>query len=254
LVIHEQNAIAGLTNRLLAPLCDLLLEGFPNTFKARKARYVGNPVRSEISALIEPSQRISQHKGPLRLLVLGGSLGAQALNEIVPEAVSQISMELRPQLWHQAGPRNIQDARSRYKRLNLEVRVEAYIEDMASAYAWADLVLCRAGALTVAELCAAGLGAILVPYPYAVDDHQSANAGFMVEAGAGVLIPQSELTVQRLVTLLTQFGAERDRLLKMAIAARRLTRADASEVVARICLDVAKQSYRLGEKDENPRC
>jgi UDP-N-acetylglucosamine--N-acetylmuramyl-(pentapeptide) pyrophosphoryl-undecaprenol N-acetylglucosamine transferase len=251
LVIHEQNAIAGLTNRLLVPLCNRLLEGFPNTFKTQKACYVGNPVRTNILALADPQQRISQRKGPLRLLVLGGSLGAQALNEIVPETITQLSEEWRPQLWHQAGPRNIQDAERRYKKLNLQVRLEAYIDDMASAYAWADLVLCRAGALTVAELCAAGLGALLVPYPYAVDDHQSVNAGFMVEAGAGVLIPQTDLTAQRLVTLLTQFGADRDRLTKMAIAARRLAKVDASDVVARICLDVAKRSHCPSDKDEN---
>ncbi|MEN8128688.1 MAG: undecaprenyldiphospho-muramoylpentapeptide beta-N-acetylglucosaminyltransferase [Pseudomonadota bacterium] len=249
LVVHEQNAIAGLTNRLLSPLCDRLLEGFPGSFKSAKARHVGNPVRQEISSLPDPRQRFAHRQGSLHLLVLGGSLGAQALNEIVPQAVSRLPEQSRPRLWHQAGNRNITEAQARYEKFKLKARVEAYIEDMACAYAWADLVLCRAGALTVAELCAAGVGAVLVPYPYAVDDHQRANARFMVETGAGILVTQSELTVNRLLRCLR---LERSRLLEMAIAARGLAKADAAEVVARISLDAAQHKGRSAEQDERP--
>ncbi len=240
LVIHEQNAIPGLTNRLLAPLCDRLLEGFPNTFKSSKARYVGNPVRKEITELPAPELRFSDRQGPLRLLVLGGSLGARVLNDIVPQTLRQFSGDKRLDVWHQTGHQNIEDARHKYKNLEQNVRVEPFIEDMASAYAWADLVLCRAGAITLAELCAVGIGAVLVPYPFAVDDHQTANARFFVEAGAGVLIAQTDLTLQRLASFLMSFERNRDKLLAMAVTARKLARSDAGEVVARICLEASQ--------------
>lgn len=249
LVIHEQNAIAGLTNRLLSPLSDRLLEGFPGSFKSAKARHVGNPVRQEISSLPDPGQRFAHRQGPLRLLVLGGSLGAQALNEIVPQVVSRLPEQSRPRLWHQAGNRNIAEAQERYKQFKLKVKVEAYIEDMAAAYAWADLVLCRAGALTIAELCAVGVGAVLVPYPHAVDDHQRENARVMVETGAGILVPQPELTVNRLLECLQ---IKRSSLLEMAVTARSLAKADATEVVAGICLDAAQHQGRSAGQDERP--
>ena len=242
LVIHEQNAILGLTNRLLAPLSKCLLEGFPGVFKAAKARYVGNPVRREITDLPPPSVRFARRTGRLRLLVLGGSLGAKVLNDIVPETISRFAETLRPQVWHQTGHLHINEATHYYRQLNLEVRLEAFIEDMARAYAWADLVLCRAGALTIAELCAAGIGAILVPYPFAVDDHQSANAHYMSDNGAGVLVPQNDLTPQRLFALLERFSLDRKSLLSMANKARSLSKVDADETVARICLEVARQN------------
>lgn len=252
LVIHEQNAILGLTNRLLAPLSDRLLEGFPATFGSAKASHVGNPVRDEIADLPPPEQRFAQRSGRLRLLVLGGSLGARALNDIVPESLSRFTPQACPEVWHQAGPSQIEAATTRYREFNLDIRLNAYIEDMASAYAWADLVLCRAGAITLAELCAAGVGALLVPYPYAVDDHQSANARYLSDAGAAIRIPQPKLTVERLVDLLQQFNLDRGRLLKMAMAARALAKTDASESVARICLEVAARSPAVHPQKKRP--
>jgi UDP-N-acetylglucosamine--N-acetylmuramyl-(pentapeptide) pyrophosphoryl-undecaprenol N-acetylglucosamine transferase len=245
LIIHEQNALAGLTNRLLVPLCDRILEGFPDTFKSSsKAIYTGNPVRQEIAELPAPEERLAGRQGPLHLLVLGGSLGAKALNDIVPEALSLIANSERPEVWHQAGQRHLGETQKRYRQYELDMRVEAFIDDMAAAYTWADLVLCRAGALTVAELCAVGVGAILVPYPYAVDDHQTANARFIVQAGAGILVQQIDLSPRRLTSLLRQLQSDRMALLSMARAARGLARADASEVVARFCLDAAKRHAR----------
>ncbi len=245
LVIHEQNAILGLTNRLLAPLSDCQLEGFPGVFNAAKARHVGNPVRREIADLPPPSERFAQRSGRLRLLVLGGSLGAKVFNDIVPQAISRLAAALRPQVWHQAGNLHINEATHRYREFSLEIRLEAFIEDMACAYAWADLVLCRAGALTIAELCATGIGAILVPYPFAVDDHQSANAHYMSDNSAGVLVPQNELTAQRLIELLERFSLDRTLLLNMATKARGLSKADADEAVARICLEIAGQNRQV---------
>lgn len=240
LVIHEQNAVPGLTNRLLSRLARRVLEGFPQTFPAaRRADCTGNPVRPEIARLAEPLARLGGRSGPMRLLVLGGSQGAQALNAVVPEALKALDVGQRPEVWHQAGPRHIDSAYRAYRRAELSARVEAYIEDMAAAYAWADVVLCRAGALTVAELAAAGVGALLVPFPHAVDDHQSANARFLVDAGAGILIPQDQLSPTRLAELLSRLHQERSRLQEMAVAARRMARPEATDEVARICLEVA---------------
>jgi UDP-N-acetylglucosamine--N-acetylmuramyl-(pentapeptide) pyrophosphoryl-undecaprenol N-acetylglucosamine transferase len=196
-------------------------------------------VRSEISRLSEPMLRLQGRSGPLRLLVLGGSQGAQALNTILPETLNCMDPVERPEVWHQAGPRNIDSARRAYRRAELEARVEAYIEDMAEAYAWADVVLCRSGALTVAELAAAGVASLLVPFPHAVDDHQSANARFLAEAGAAVLLPQDGLTPTRLATQLAKLRQEPSRVLEMAVAARALARPEATADVVRCCLEVA---------------
>jgi UDP-N-acetylglucosamine--N-acetylmuramyl-(pentapeptide) pyrophosphoryl-undecaprenol N-acetylglucosamine transferase len=240
LVIHEQNAVPGLTNRLLSRLASRVLEGFPGTFPAaRRAICTGNPVRAEISRLSEPMSRLQGRSGPLRLLVLGGSQGAQALNAILPETLNCMDPVERPEVWHQAGPRNIDSARRAYRRAELEARVEAYIEDMAEAYAWADVVLCRSGALTVAELAAAGVASLLVPFPHAVDDHQSANARFLAEAGAAVLLPQDGLTPTRLATQLAKLRQEPSRVLEMAVAARALACPEATADVVRCCLEVA---------------
>ncbi|MGH8501830.1 MAG: undecaprenyldiphospho-muramoylpentapeptide beta-N-acetylglucosaminyltransferase [Gammaproteobacteria bacterium] len=240
LLVHEQNALAGLTNRLLAPLATKVLQGFPNVFRSKKALFVGNPVRAAITALPAPAQRLANRQGRLRLLVLGGSLGARTLNEVVPETLARLPATNRPGVWHQAGHDHINGAALRYRMAGVEARVEAFIDDMAAAYAWSDLVLCRAGALTIAELAAAGAGAILVPYPFAVDDHQSANARFLTGAGAAVVVRDAELDAARLATLLEDFMvdgvANRERLLQMANAARRCARIDASDEVARMCL------------------
>ncbi len=240
LVLHEQNSIAGMTNRLLAPLAQRVCAAFPTTFRRADALHTGNPVRREIAELPAPEQRFAGRSGPINLLVLGGSLGAQALNETVPAAVAQ--MTPRPNIWHQAGGRNLDAARSAYHNAGVTARIEPFIDDMAAAYAWADLVLCRAGALTIAELAAAGVGALLVPYPHAVDDHQTHNARYLVEAQAALVVQQRELTPARLMELLTPFCAgetARPRLLSMAQAARRLTHTDAAAVVAQQCLEVA---------------
>ena len=192
LVIHEQNAVAGLTNRLLARLARVVLQAFPGSFSSLPdAETVGNPVRADISALVDPATRFAGRDGPLRLLVLGGSQGALALNKTVPAALALLSQDKRPMVRHQAGDRTYGLARDAYSEHGIEVSLTAYIEDMADAYAWADLVVCRSGALTVAEISAAGLAAIFVPYPAAVDDHQTANAAPMIKAGAAVILPES---------------------------------------------------------------
>jgi UDP-N-acetylglucosamine--N-acetylmuramyl-(pentapeptide) pyrophosphoryl-undecaprenol N-acetylglucosamine transferase len=236
LVIHEQNAIAGLTNRLLAPLAQRVLEAFPGTFHGKHITHTGNPVRRAIADLPIPEQRFAARSGVLRLLVLGGSLGARALNEVVPAALAQLSS--RPEVWHQTGSRNLDETLEHYRAAAVTARVEPFIEDMAAAYGWADLVVCRAGALTVAELAAAGVGAVLVPYPYAVDDHQTRNAAYLSDAGAAVVIQQAEFTRERMCELWTSL-ADRARLLAMAQAARGLAQPQAAATVAALCWEAA---------------
>jgi UDP-N-acetylglucosamine--N-acetylmuramyl-(pentapeptide) pyrophosphoryl-undecaprenol N-acetylglucosamine transferase len=243
LVIHEQNSVAGLTNRLLAPLARYVLEAFPGSLPAaRHAVHTGNPVRAAIAALPEPARRLSEHAGALHLLVIGGSLGAEVLNRVVPQAVAYLPLEARPQIHHQTGRADADAVRARYRELGSEVRVEAFVEDMAAAYAWADLVVCRAGALTVAELCAAGVASILVPFPHATDDHQTGNAGYLADAGAAELLPQPELTAERLAEQLAAYSADRPVLLEMASRARQLARPDAARQVAGYCLQAAGQA------------
>ncbi|WJW75008.1 undecaprenyldiphospho-muramoylpentapeptide beta-N-acetylglucosaminyltransferase [Thiohalobacter sp. IOR34] len=237
LLIHEQNSVAGLTNRLLAPLARRVMEGFPDSLPARyQPIHTGNPVRAEIAALPAPEARFAGRHGRLRLLVLGGSLGAQALNEVLPRALAALTPGSRPEVRHQSGERNLEAARAAYAAAGVEAELLPFIDDMAAAYGWADLVLCRAGALTVAELTAAGVGALLVPYPHAVDDHQTGNARYLERAGAGLLLPQAELDADRLAALLDELGADRERLLAMARAARALARPDAARRVAELCL------------------
>ncbi len=238
LLIHEQNSIAGLTNRLLAGIAREVLEAFPGSFSGeRKTRLVGNPVRREIAALPPPEERLAGRQGPLRLLVLGGSQGALALNENVARAIARLPRELWPAIRHQAGERTLHRAQAAYAIANVPAQVEAFIDDMAGAYAWADLVLCRAGALTIAELAAAGLASILVPFPAATDDHQTRNARFLVDAGAAVLLPQAELTPERLAREIECLARDRRLLLERAQRARRLARPDAAALVARICVE-----------------
>lgn len=240
LVIHEQNAVAGLTNRMLARIANRVLQAFPNTFPAsRKAVTVGNPVRAEILALPQPAKRLAGRSGPLRLLVVGGSLGALALNKLLPEAIRLLPPEQRPEVWHQAG-RTIEAAQQAYAGLDAEMgealRLVEFIEDMDAAYAWADLVICRAGALTVAELAAAGLPSLLVPFPYAVDDHQTRNGQYLVDAGAALLIAESELNAQRLLAAIQPLLNDRARLLAMAEAARGCAWPRATQDIVEHCL------------------
>lgn len=239
LVIHEQNAVPGLTNRWLARLADRVLEAFPGSFgPARRAQLTGNPVRPEISALAAPEERLSGRAGAVRLLVLGGSLGAQALNESLPAALARVAPEDRPEVRHQAGRGKDEATRAAYAAAGVAAEVTPFLEEMAAAYGWADLVICRAGALTVAELAAAGIGAILVPYPHAVDDHQTRNAGYLVDGGAALLLPQAELTPERLADLLRPLLQDRPRLLEMARRARRLALPQATARVADACQEV----------------
>ncbi len=241
LVIHEQNAIPGLTNRVLARIANCVLEATPGSFPVRfGARAVGNPVREEIAALAAPAQRFAQRgDAPLRILVLGGSLGAAALNETVPSALARVAARRPLVTRHQAGRGKAEKTARAYREAGLDAEVGEFIGDMAEAYAWADLAICRAGALTIAELAAAGLGAVLVPYPHAVDDHQTANARYLSEAGAARLLPQSEMTADALTQLLEELCADgRDGLSELAGRARALARPRAARAVADACQEV----------------
>ncbi|KAA3627563.1 MAG: undecaprenyldiphospho-muramoylpentapeptide beta-N-acetylglucosaminyltransferase [Proteobacteria bacterium] len=246
LLIHEQNAIPGLTNRLLARMAKRVMEAFPGTFvPSPKVVSTGNPVRPEIAALPEPALRGAATGKPLRLLVLGGSRGAVALNRVVPEAVAALAPQCRPEIWHQVGERQLEQGRAAYRDAEVEARVESFIGDMAQAYGWADLVLCRAGALTIAELTAAGVAALLVPYPHAVDDHQSANARWLVAQGGAELIPQPLLSAGLLAEHLQQLDQDRERLLAMAEASRRVAQPEATDRVGTQCLSLAGLEARL---------
>lgn len=237
LVVHEQNALPGVTNRVLARRARRVLSGFPDALP--RAERVGNPVRASIAALPPPAQRFAGRVAPARLLVLGGSQGARALNLALPGTLAQLPMDQRPEVWHQCGAQGMEAARGAYAEAGVVARIEPFIEDMAHAYAWADLAVCRAGALTLAELAAAGLGALLVPYPYAVDDHQTRNARFLVQAGAARLLPEQALDAATLARVLSELLSDRARLLDMAEAARGEARTDAAERIADICLEVA---------------
>jgi len=234
LVLHEQNAIAGLANRVLAGVCDKVMVGFPEAL--RGAEWTGNPVRREIAAIASPEERFRDRSGPLRLLVVGGSLGAQALNDTVPRALALLTE--RPHVVHQAGEKHLEALRAAYAAAGVQGELVAFIDDMARRYAEADLVICRAGAVTVAELSAGGMASILVPFPYAVDDHQTVNARFLAEHGAAVLIQQRDLSAERLAELVRSL--DRPALLRMAQNARALGKPDAARVVAERCLELAR--------------
>ncbi|HUH00208.1 MAG TPA: undecaprenyldiphospho-muramoylpentapeptide beta-N-acetylglucosaminyltransferase [Gammaproteobacteria bacterium] len=241
LVIHEQNAIAGSTNRILAHVASRVLAAFPGAFPyGVQSEVVGNPVRAAITSLPVPDVRFAGRSGPARLLVLGGSQGALALNEAVPEALARLPEPLRPQVRHQAGRNTLEIARASYARVGVEADVSEFIEDMAEAYGWADLAICRSGALTVSELAAAGLPAVLVPFPAAVDDHQTLNGGYLVAAGGAVLVPERQLKSQRLAQVLAGLLGDRARLLDMARRARDAARPEALAAIERILLEVAK--------------
>lgn len=240
LLVHEQNAIAGMTNRILARFAKTVMEAFPGSFgEGAITRCTGNPVRSDVAELPAPDERMAERKGKVRVLVVGGSLGAQAINQKVPAAVARLADEKRPEIRHQCGERNHEAALEAYENAGVEASVEPFIKDMAEAYAWADLVVCRAGALTVSELCAAGVGAILVPFPHAVDDHQTRNADYMVKAGAALLMPQNKLTEDLLADTLADLLGNREHIIDMARAARTLARPDATERVVNYCLEAA---------------
>ena len=238
LLVHEQNAKPGMTNLWLAKVAKRVLAGFPQAFGPDgKAILVGNPVRKAIEALPAPS---CTERTPFHLLVLGGSLGAQALNETVPEALSLLPPNLRPIVRHQTGEKHWEKTQKLYENKGLMGDVQAFIEDMAQSYAWADVVLCRAGALTVAELCVAGRGAIFVPFPFAVDDHQTANAFYMVQQGAAKCVPQAQLSAAHLAELLKELTVSPDKRVAMAKAAYELRNVQVVEKIYDICEEVCR--------------
>ncbi len=241
LVIHEQNAKAGFTNKVLARFARKVLAGFPGAFPARANVFtIGNPVRHEIENLPVPEERLCPVRQPLHLLVLGGSLGAQALNEIVPHALAKLAINERPEVLHQTGDKHMDAAKNVYQSMNIEANVTAFVKDMANAYAWADIVICRAGALTISELCSAGLGAVLVPFPHAVDDHQTANAQFMTNHQAAYCLQQRELTAEQLADIVKKFVKSPDECLAMAKAAYSLRNVQVTKKIFDILADVVK--------------
>ena len=250
LIIHEQNAIAGLTNRLLAPFAKRILTGFPSTFVRNNVEVLGNPVRTEISNIKRQHEIAEPDNRALRILVVGGSLGAKALNETVPLAMAQIlksgSSDLYPEIWHQSGEHKYQFTQEQYASNHIEARVDAFIENMQDAYAWADLVVCRAGAITVAELAVAGLGAIFIPYPYAVDDHQTANAAALVNAGAAEMINENQLSANSLAEVLDDLISNRNKIKAYAKAAYAFAKPQAAKDVADVCIHAC-----LGNDDQN---
>jgi UDP-N-acetylglucosamine--N-acetylmuramyl-(pentapeptide) pyrophosphoryl-undecaprenol N-acetylglucosamine transferase len=236
LAIHEQNSVAGLANRVLARIADRVLVSFPETLA--HGEFVGNPVRTEIARIAPPAERYAARTGPLRLLVVGGSLGAAALNDVVPKALARIPEAARPVVTHQSGNKHIAELHANYAAAGVAGELVPFIEDMAAAYAGADVVICRAGATTVAELAATGVASLLVPFPFAVDDHQTTNAQYLVDRGAAILERQAKLTPDRLAEILG--GLTRDALRQMAECARAAARPDATEAVARACMELAK--------------
>jgi UDP-N-acetylglucosamine--N-acetylmuramyl-(pentapeptide) pyrophosphoryl-undecaprenol N-acetylglucosamine transferase len=240
LLIHEQNSVPGLANKILAKFADKILLGFPNAIRnEKKIIFSGNPVRKEISQLDIPDKRYAERSGKLKLLIIGGSLGAQVLNTIVPKMLKLIPDHMRPLVTHQAGRKHLETLKKNYAEAGVEGELLVFIENIAVQYADCDLVICRAGALTIAELTVAGIASILVPFPYAVDDHQTSNAKFLSDKDAAVLLPQNELTPQGLAQLLMEFT--REKLLGMAMKARELARPDATRLVAEACMEMIKK-------------
>ncbi len=241
LVVHEQNRVPGLTNRVLARFASRVLQAFPDAWPAARAVVTcGNPVRSDVEALPPPAHRFEGREGRLRLLVTGGSQGALALNRRVPSAVASLPSGLRPEIRHQAGRGRAEETAALYEAAGIESTVCEFIDDMAAAYDWADLVVCRSGALTVSELAAAGVASVLVPFPHAVDDHQARNAAYLADAGAGRMLREQDCDGPALAAVLAELLADRGRLLSMAETARSLAMPRAAERVADICLEVAK--------------
>lgn len=231
LVLHEQNSVAGMANKVLAGVADKVYSAFPDVIK--KGEWVGNPLRSAFLRQPEPGYRFAARSGPLKVLVVGGSLGAKALNEIVPQALSRIPAPQRPHVLHQSGAKQIEELRANYAAAGVTAELTPFIEDTASAFAEADLVICRAGASTVTELAAVGAAALFVPFPHAVDDHQTTNAKFLVDAGGGWLVQQGELTPDRLAQMLITL--DRGELLRRALAAKKMQKTQATEQMVAAC-------------------
>ncbi len=239
LLVHEQNRAPGMTNRVLSRFARRVLTGFPGSF-AQREEAVGNPVRAEIAAITPPELRLANRQGPLRLLVLGGSQGARALNNAVPKALAALGTGMPVQVRHQSGEKLHAEALQAYADAGVQASVEPFIADMAEAFAWADLVVCRSGASTLAELCAVGVGSVLVPFAAAVDDHQTRNAQYLVERGAAVLLKQDETLATQLEGVLRDLSEHSARRMQMAKAARALAKVDAAERIADIILEESK--------------
>ncbi|HQS59138.1 MAG TPA: undecaprenyldiphospho-muramoylpentapeptide beta-N-acetylglucosaminyltransferase [Gallionellaceae bacterium] len=235
LLIHEQNSVAGMSNRALAKIATRVMSGFPDVLK--QAEWCGNPVRDSIAALPEPQQRYKARSGVLNVLVVGGSLGAKAINECLPQALFCMPQEREPRVIHQTGKQHFAEVQELYHSAGIPAEVKPFLDDMAQYYAWADVVICRAGALTVAELAAAGVASILIPFPYAVDDHQTGNAKFLSDKGAAILLPQTELEARRLAAILEEMT--REKAMSMAVAARALAHPAAAQRVAQVCKELA---------------
>ncbi|WP_337841356.1 undecaprenyldiphospho-muramoylpentapeptide beta-N-acetylglucosaminyltransferase [Rheinheimera sp.] len=237
LLVHEQNAVAGTTNKLLARLANKVLVAFPQALAGLgQGLVVGNPVRKEVLAVTGQGKAVGQ---PLRVLVVGGSLGAQVFNQQLPGQFAQLAALGELEIWHQTGQANLPQVQQAYQQLGLAARVEAFIDDMAGAYHWADLVVCRAGALTVSELACAGLPAVFVPLPSAIDDHQTANANYLVQQQGAVLLKQNDLIQGALVPLLQPWLQDKTALVRMGQQARRAATDDAAEQVVRVCRELA---------------
>ena len=236
LVLHEQNSVAGMANKVLAGVADRIFTAFPKALK--KGQWVGNPLRANFIGLPTPSVRFLGRSGPLRVLVVGGSLGARALNEVVPQALALMPVAQRPLVTHQSGVKQIDALRANYTQAGVQAELTPFIDDTAQAFADADLVICRAGASTVTEIAAVGAAAVFVPFPSAVDDHQTLNARFLVDQGAGWLIPQAELTPQRLADLLMK--TERSALIQCALEAKKMQKIDASAHVVAACEELTR--------------
>ncbi len=241
LLIHEQNAIAGFTNRLLAPFAVSIMTGFPGVFKkSGKLTVTGNPVRTDIINIPKPQQRFHQRTAqPLKILIFGGSIGAKRLNEVIPQTLATLREELQFEIRHQSGQQHLSATEKTYRGLRLQAEVIPFINDMAGAYTWADLIICRAGALTVAELSSCGTASILIPFPYAVDDHQTENAQYLVKAGAAVLIQETQLSIGKLRKVLLRLCRSPEQLLQMAVRARDLAKPEATEIIAKLCMEAA---------------
>lgn len=242
LLLHEQNAVAGMSNRYLAYLANTVCEAFPNTFTTRyRAITCGNPVRDAILALPQPAQRLAQRQGPMQVLIVGGSQGAAIFNQQLPEIIATLPAAERPLIWHSTGKGAQEKVQAVYQQLGVPAKVMEFIEDMPAAYAWADIVICRAGALTVAELAAAGVASILIPFPQAVDDHQTKNASWLVNANAAILLPQASITTEKLYTLLQELSHDRARLLNMANNARKCAMLEATPRMVTECVALMRK-------------
>jgi UDP-N-acetylglucosamine--N-acetylmuramyl-(pentapeptide) pyrophosphoryl-undecaprenol N-acetylglucosamine transferase len=236
LVLHEQNSVAGMANRVLAAMGARVFTAFPNVLK--KGAWIGNPLRSAFLAQPGPAERLAGRSGPLRLLVVGGSLGAKALNDVVPKALALIPAERRPQVLHQSGARQIDELRANYAAAGVEAELTPFIDDTAAAYAQADLIVCRAGASTVTEIAAVGAAAVFVPFPFAVDDHQTTNARFLVDAGGGWLVQQCDLRPQWLAELIQT--TPREELVRRAEAAKRMQKTTATQDMVKACEELVR--------------